>query len=233
MKNLLVILAFIGLTFGGLAQEGSQSFAAPDYKAIEKAVADPNGDCHYPTLLQRFNSGDTSLTEVQLQHLYYGTIYQESYHPYRSGDWYDEYRAAKDSAEEYPEALKRALSAAEKGVREAPVSLRARRCYAYCCYDLYGRDDVRTRIAVVQFYQLIDIILHSGRGLSSEEAWHVISVSDEYVVLSELGLQPQGQSLVGNCDRFQVSSEEYDVEEVYFNTLPSLIYLEKMYNDKK
>ena len=44
---------------------------------------------------------------------------------------------------------------------------------------------------------LVESVLRSGRGDSAESPWIVISVPEEYAVLRALGMQSQGQSLLG------------------------------------
>lgn len=73
------------------------------------------------------------------------------------------------------------------------------------------------------FQGLIDSIRNSGDGKSTKTAWVIISVHEEYVMLSVLGYRPSEQSLVNEKGHF------YDVMKVkkiddgsdqtfYFNT---------------
>ncbi len=69
------------------------------------------------------------------------------------------------------------------------------------------------------FAGLIESILASGDGKSSETAYVTISVSEEYVLLSYLGLKLKSQGLVPNPprDRFVVEDEDRKEWVIWFN----------------
>jgi hypothetical protein len=70
------------------------------------------------------------------------------------------------------------------------------------------------------FCGLIDSICDSGDGKSTEKAWVVIDVHEEYVVLRALGFRPSEQSLVNkdghSFDVTKVKSMNDRTEETFY-----------------
>jgi len=69
-------------------------------------------------------------------------------------------------------------------------------------------------IYMAQFYGLLSSITSSGDGRSAETAYKVISVSEEYFLLRDIGAKLKQQSLVGSCDVMVV--DQRGKEKVYY-----------------
>jgi len=177
---------------------------------IADAQAKPS---EYATLLAALKAGDTNID--------YGKLRLS---------WVDspEYKLAKDTTEEdkamfaaldqknYAEALKNA----EAVLASEYVNMDAH-FVAYAANSVLGAADKATFHRTV-FRGLVDSILHSGDGKSTEKAWVVINTHEEYVVFRVLGYRPGEQSLMNKdghaYDVMKVKSLEDGTEATfYFN----------------
>ena len=70
-----VLLLFAGLSL--TAQQKDKSFLNIDYKAMEKFAKDQTED--FTALVNRFNSGDTTLTDMEVAKIYYGSYFSPDY----------------------------------------------------------------------------------------------------------------------------------------------------------
>ncbi|MBK6263397.1 DUF4919 domain-containing protein, partial [Marivirga sp. S37H4] len=85
-----------------------------------------------------------------------------------------------------------------------------------------------------RFRALRKLIVYSGNGLSTETAFKVIYVSDEYNILYDYFeiSKIHDQTLVGFCDKFVVEpSEYYNASEVFFDISRKLIRQEELLNE--
>jgi hypothetical protein len=79
------------------------------------------------------------------------------------------------------------------------------------------------------------VIVYSGNGLTSETAFKVIYVSDEYDILYDYFEIPkiQRQILEGSCDKFDITpSDYYKVKVVYFDISRKLIRQQQLTENK-
>ena len=82
MKRLYILLMLI-LPFALYAGEEELGYVIPDFDAIEKDVNEPSSHYYYPKLFKRFCDGDTTMTPVELERVYYGFSFQEDFEAYR------------------------------------------------------------------------------------------------------------------------------------------------------
>lgn len=166
---------------------------------LPSSVAALDQPSEYATLLASLKAGKTDIDYARLR-----ISYMDS----------PEYKAAKDVSDsetamidalnkkDYPAALKNAgivLDSSYVNMDAHFVAMAANR-------ELGAKDKQEFHSAV--FRGLIKSILDSGDGKSTEKAWVVINVAEEYVVLRVLGFAPNGQSLV------QKDGHSYDVMKV-------------------
>src|SRR5437868_5024379 len=67
------------LTTLALLLTSSFLFAQVNYEEIKRKTADPKSEFHYPKLLERFKSSDSTLTKEHFNALYYGAVFLPSY----------------------------------------------------------------------------------------------------------------------------------------------------------
>jgi len=214
MKNTLLLLAVLLLTASKIkAQE--QPFKAPNYELIKKEIQDKASSFYYPKLMERLAVNDTLLNKEDYNHLYFGYVFDPKYNVfYKSPDeekLSEYYRSEKLDEKDYDKIIK----LAEHAITVYPFDLRPMNYLAYI-YHLKG-DEVNAKKVAIRFNNILGTILSSGNGLKCETGFHVISVSDEYVLLNMLKLKRESQSLVGNCDYMSLEKGKYKMDGIYFN----------------
>ncbi|MGD0893490.1 MAG: DUF4919 domain-containing protein [Terracidiphilus sp.] len=182
-------------------------FALPFFVAAQDSPVD------YATLLAKLKAGDTNIDYGRLRLSYVDS---------------PEYKQAKDvsksekamipaiNAKEYKEALKDA----EVVLANDYVNMDAHFVAFIANRELGATDKADFHRTV--FRGLVDSIIHPGDGKSTEKAWVVINVDEEYVILRVLGFRPSGQSLINkdghSYDEMKVKNVEDGTEQTfYFN----------------
>ena len=170
----------------------------------------PAAESDYAKLLAVLKSGNTHIDYQQLRF-----DYMES----------PEYKQAKDttaSEKAMVQAMNakdyaKALASAEEVMAGEYVNIDAHYA-AYQASKALGQTDKAEFYRAV-FRGLVQSIFDSGDGAKPESAWVVISVHEEYVVLSILGMKPGTQSVVHkgghSYDEMKVKDEK-DVEHTYY-----------------
>lgn len=222
LRHIILAVALAATSLGACAAGPSSARAAlgkPDLEAIHAATTDEHSQYYYPTLLRAFLRNDTTMTNVEYQYFYYGTLFQEDFDPYR-----------KPSDPERLEALaplfsKHDLSPAERqsvldyttqAVEEDPVNLRQlnNRIFAY---EQKGSTNL-ARIWQNKLNHLLLVIAASGTGADMENAWIVVSPQHEYDFLNLKGIKAtQHRYEPPHYDYIEVEHADKQPAGYYFN----------------
>jgi hypothetical protein len=174
-------------------------FAILLFASLPQFIYAQNEPLDYTTQLASLKAGDTAID--------YGRLRLS---------WVDspEYKLAKDTKKEedamnaaleqknYAEALKNA----EIVLASEYVNMDAHFAASVANRELGQPDQAEFHKTV--FRGLVNSIVNSGDGKSTDKAWVVINTHEEYVVLRVLGYKPGGQSLV------RKDGHAYDVMKV-------------------
>lgn len=215
--------AFLLLIFISVfSQTKAQDELKINYSEIKEKIENPNSPNYYPKLLKRYNDFDElKLEEYAL--IYYGFTFQERYLKNQP----EENELSRLEKDEKFEEL---ISACEKYLSINPVSLKANELMAYSLYKL-NKPEAEWRKFQDRYRALRKVIVYSGNGLTCETAFKVISVSDEYDILyTYFDVETiKKQSLVGLCDKFEISPTEYYRSDIiYFDISQKLIQSENL-----
>ncbi|WP_298473213.1 DUF4919 domain-containing protein [uncultured Maribacter sp.] len=223
-KIVLVILSLYGLQL----HSQDWNFEKPDYKAIEKNIAEQSSNLFYPNLMDRFLKADSTLTLKEKRHLYYGYSFQENYSPYSRSDFADSLRVILQLKTHDILAFKKIITFGDSVLVKNPFALRT---LNYQLYALDKTDNIRGyRKKMKQFNMIIDALLSSGNGTTKEESFYVIYTSHEYDLLNILGLTFGGsQSLIEHYDYLELAEGETKIKGLYFDVTPCLNYMSKIY----
>ncbi|MBD1428955.1 DUF4919 domain-containing protein [Sphingobacterium litopenaei] len=214
-----LLLIFISV----FSQANAQNELTINYSEIKEKIENQNSPNYYPTILKRYNNFDKKLTLEEYALLYYGFTFQENYLKNQS----EEIELSKLEKEGKYEEL---ISACEKYLLINPVSLKANDLMAYSLYKL-NKPESEWRKFQERYRALRKVIVYSGNGLTCETAFKVISVSDEYdVIYTYFDVENiKKQSLVGLCDKFEISpTEYYHSDIIYFDISQKLIRSENL-----
>lgn len=224
-KYFLILITVLGVSLPTF----SQQIFDLDMEDVKSKTTDSLSYLYHPYLLERFMSFDTTLTNEDYKYLYYGYVYTDMYNPYgiheEEDEFYDLY---------YDKEYERAIEIGNKMFIQDPVNTKVL-FKMLVCHHQQGNSELANNYAML-YYGLLTVIYFSGDGISEETAFKVINVSDEYEILSELGLQSAGQALIGNCDRLSIDQESQEVEkdqkkikELYFDVSLPFEYLNKQF----
>lgn len=219
MKKTLIIavlLLFTGLSL--TAQQKDKSFLNIDYKAMEKFAKNQTKD--FTALINRFNSGDTTLTDMEVAKIYYGSYFSPDY-------------SYKDASSELRDMIKSksygpALEQCKKELEKSPCSLDLL-LKAYNCANHINESNA---LYSTQIEQIVSVILSSGDGRSEKTAFKVLEISDEYCIIYGIfGLNLKQQALVGHCDQMTVYEDEAPDEtfDIYFDVSLHLAHLDELF----
>ena len=211
-----VLLLFAGLSL--TAQRNDKSFLDIDYNAMEKFAKNQTED--FTALVNRFNSGDTTLTDMEVAKIYYGSYFSPEY-------------SYKDASSELRDLMKSgsygpAVEQCKKELEKSPCSLDLL-LKAYTCANHLGKSNV---LYSIQIEQIVGVILSSGDGRTEKTAFKVLEVSDEYCIIYGIfGLNLTQQALVGHCDRMTVYEDEAPDEtfDIYFDVSLHLAHLDELF----
>lgn len=210
MKQLIQCFFFLFFSVSvGIAQN-----AIPvDYDAIEENISNENSNFYYPTLLARFEQGDSTLQVEDLRHLYYGFTFQDAYRPYDQNPLNTEIAQimAGMTTEDVPVLQKLATNYLEQD----PFSLKM--IYYLMNFNTMGESEIDNTVLQQQFDGIVEAILSSGNGQTIETAYTVNHPSDEYMVLRSLNLQPVENKVETTYDYFQLAENSAGIEEIYFD----------------
>ena len=226
MKGIFICFVILISIRFGIAQV--DTFYSPDFKAIELATKDSTSSFFYKSLLDRFYQSDTTFTIEEKRALYYGAAFQDSYNPYGPSPYIDSLKVyyTKDSLTKYDYLAFYDL--ADSVLLLDPFNIKMLN-YQLNILDVIGSDSTTFFNKLVQFLLPVDAILSSGDGVTQETAYYVTHVDHEYAIIEVLGFTFGGaQSLMGDCDKLTLETNEFDIEAFYFNVATSLNYLNKI-----
>ncbi|MEG1573901.1 MAG: DUF4919 domain-containing protein [Bacteroidales bacterium] len=213
--RIIFIYLFLSAFTLSFAQKGS--FSVPNFREIEADVKDFDSQFYYPSLTKKLAAVDTTMTTSELEHLYYGYIFQEDYDPYRDIKYHTKnidtlYIKEKHTPAECDTIIKYAKSV----LADFPFEFRQMKLMAYA-YKNKG-DEQKSELWTTLTRQFLNIILRTGDGLSPESAWYVISSIHEYDIIYWLGLIPSGYTFVEPMyDFIDVNGSSDKIDGYYFN----------------
>lgn len=212
MKRTLASIALILFSINAIAQ----SFLAPNYEDIKKKTKDPNSVYYYPTLLRRYKANDTTLQKDEYKYLYYGYNYN------KDTSMVDESVTKRMDTLMRQDSLnlgekKEAIKLARLIIDKEPFELKKINLLHNVYYDL--GDTITSELYLYKLRGIIRTILSSGNGKTQQTAYHVIDVSDEYVILSVFGYRSAGQTLLYDppCDKLKLMPNKDNVEYMFFD----------------
>jgi hypothetical protein len=211
------MLTLLVLPFTSFCQD---KFVKPDYKKIEKEIADKKSKFYYPPLLERFQKNDSSLSVEEYSYLYYGYFFNKNYSSLGMiGDdkLNDEIKnlerngASNEDIARLVKLYEQRLSSGNPFDLETLVSL-------YGAYD-HLKNETGKRHYDLKLQGITNAIMATGDGKTEATAMHILSVSDEYAMVSILGYKSTGtQSLTQHtCDYLEIANNDDGLKGIYFD----------------
>ncbi len=215
-KKLFIILTIL-FVFSNLAISQDQEIRPIKFKKLKKEIRKQRSPFYYPVLFQRYLDLDTSLTSEDFRYLYYGFTFQDAYSPYGITTLQDTLISYLSHQELIRADYEVAARIGGQLLRESPFRLRETFITAVA-YEMAG-DGKMSSIYFSFFEKQVDAIMSSGDGLSTNTAFVVIYIRDEYEMLEVLGFKfGEGQALLaGDYDMLELEENPYGVEALYFD----------------
>ena len=216
MKRILFatfsLLAAIALYATSSWQDAAPNSMRVDYDAIKKFVNDKPTE--YQDLFERFVSADTTLTLEEVAIVYYGNRVKPLIYPGGNPEARNYSVRKLNSEEKWIEALE----ASDAKNLVVPTELRTQWDGTVAAYSI--KDQWRLLPYFIRYRQLVNVIIASGDGKSTETAFKVVNVDDESVVMIQsLGITSIGtQALiyVNNVPFDKITAKAGDEERTIF-----------------
>ncbi|MCD6011394.1 MAG: hypothetical protein K0Q79_1256 [Flavipsychrobacter sp.] len=213
-----LLLALV-LCFGSAVYaQNKKGFEKPDYKNIERITKDKSSPSYYPKLMKRYEANDVTLTADDHRLLYYGFFFQPGYRPSGSSSKYNDSLKAIFKKQDITDADRRnAIRYTLDDLKTSPFSLKD----IYRLYNLYElfKDEKNTAIYLYKLEKLAQAISSTGDAMTDTTGLHILSIEDEYTVISLLGYEFSGsQSRTPNgCEYLLLRKNEDGIEGLYFD----------------
>jgi len=216
IKKLLLIFTCI-FCLGGIIFSQDDNIEPLKLKKLKKEIRKKKSPFYYPRLFDRYVKQDTSLTIEEFKYLYYGFTFQKGYSPYGTPALQDSLISYLSREELLRAEYEVAARIGGELLQESPFRLRETFITAVS-YEMAG--NLRMSSAYFDFYQKqVDAIMSTGDGLSTNSAFVVIYIQDEYEIIEVLGFKFGGNQylLNGNFDMIELQENPYGVDALYFD----------------
>jgi len=208
----------------------AQKVSNINFDEVKALIQDSTSATWYPTLVDRIQKLDTTLTANDYNLLYYGNVFADCYSPYGESKKQEKFLKLYGKTE-YDKAIKIGQSVIE----ENPVNLKIL-FKMLVCYNQQG-DKATAKLYARAYFGLLDAIYRSGDGKSVETAYVVGTVSDEYEMLADMELRITSQSLIGHTDllkidmKSQKGKKKDKIKELYFDVSKPFEHLAKAFKN--
>lgn len=159
----------------------------PDNDNILKAIINSESPYYYPSLMMRYEVGDTTLTLDDYHYLYYGYAYQDSYKPLESIPAEDKLLMLLEAGEPTEGGAYELIDYAKEVMKYDPFSPKNINFLTYA-YMTVG-DEENARINADRFGKILTTIESSGTGLRENSPWHVLWFSHATDVIGSRDLK--------------------------------------------
>ena len=185
-----------------------------DFKKILEQSQDKTSDYYYPTLLDRFNKNDSTLTDMEVLALQIGFTADQNYKPYQTTSTEREIKSLIGQ-KKYEDAL----AACNKFLKTNPVNFTALMEKSFS-YMKLGKDSIEFHKA--KFMKLLNSVMASGKG-TYENPYFVLSPIDGQTLITHIfggsiGTMGSGDDPNGYfVDILEMNREGKDPVTLYFN----------------
>ena len=181
---------------------------APDNDDIFEQTLNHESPYYYPSLMLRYRSGDTTLTEREYYYLYYGYAFSDDYRPLMPISAEDRVLMAFEKAHGDPsyDNMRDIVRYAEEVMRFDPFSPTNLNFLAYA-YGAMG-DTLNERINYDRLTKVLAVIGDSGTGLTEKSPMHVLRFSHAADVLGTLGLSVVKRLVVSRTTEYITVANE-------------------------
>jgi len=190
--------------------------------SIFAQTKDSNSVTFYPKLANRFVNNDTTLTQNDYLLLYYGFAYQKAYSPLSSNtDTLNKLHKINENS--------KIVVFCDSILKSNPTNLIALFFKRNAVHSLYGDNEQYITIKY-KLEKLLNAILATGDGKSTESGIYVTNVRDEYFLMEHVFnvWDIRSQQLIDYCDVFNTQTNNGD-KQIVFNADIILNYWSRIF----
>lgn len=217
MKKMIVKYLFALGAICALGAEFVSAQRTPDNGAISAAISDVSSPYYYPSLMLRYENGDTTLTLDDYHYLYYGFAFQDRYKPTDPVRGTDEILAVfeRNNNPGKEEALE-IIRYAKQVMEQDPFSLNNINYLTYA-YGVIG-DTINERINADRFEKIYSTIESSGKGTAEKSPWHILWFSHANDLLATKGFEVDKRTIVSRSTEYiEVKKNDMGAKGFYFD----------------
>lgn len=189
-----------------------------DLERVEAAIAVPSSPYFYPTLVEKYNKNDSTLTLEDYRYLYYGYAFSSNYEPYKSSPY-------ADSVANVILADRRIITAASspkliyyigKILEKEPFNIEFLNMMSY----VNGKmgDETSARIYSNKLNMVLQAVFSSGTGVVKENPWYILYRSDVMSIMSILGVEVSKRAYITkSVEYYRLTEKLGDIKAFYFD----------------
>lgn len=218
MRNTIVKIILFAL---GVAMPlVSTAQRIPDDRSIFEEIINSESPYYYPSLMIRYNAGDTTLTADDYYYLYYGFPFADNYRPLRPIPAEDKVLDVFSRAQDSPtyEDMLDIIRYATETMKDDPFGPRNLNFLVYA-YGAIG-DTINERINYEKMTKVLSTIESSGTGKTEKSPMYVIRLSHASDVLASYGFSVVKRLIVSRTTEY-VTVEDNEGKQLpkgyYFN----------------
>jgi hypothetical protein len=217
MKTLLFLRFAVLIVLAGHVDAIAQDLPACDFEKWTHLVNDSSSHYRYASLLPRFLQDDSTLSDDDLVLLCHGYTLLPGYAPLAQSMSEDSLYKMNNA-----NAYSSTLASGSAYLTTNPVSIRGHLAMVVASRELGRSEDFRRY--QFRLIRLVRAVLSTGSGKSIDSAIAVVNASDEYTLLSYLGLRSSKQSLLYGkkgkvYDKLEVAplDDSSDKRDIFFD----------------
>jgi len=212
LRVYLLLLLFVSVSVNGQVSRQKP----PKCKTVKKTISRENSATYYPKLLKRFLESDKTLTLKDKRFLYYGFVFQEEFKTDRNKLYKDSLRIFFTMENLTDLDAENIIHFSDSILAVNPFNLRALNYREYA-FEHTGEKD-RIKNVIFRINAVLEAILSSGHGLSTDFPFYVIRESDEYAVIDALGFYFGGdhKKVKDKYDYLSVTKNDKGIDGFYF-----------------
>ena len=169
---LAILVLFINISFGQTEL---------NLKEIEKLTKDSTSEYFYSTLISEFNNNPKLFKSEKAKFIYYGRLFTNGYKIFQLTANDKQFNNLLSKGK-----YKNAIPFGEKILQDIPANIEIISKLQLCYEKANMKEKADT--AFTKLNILLNTVLQSGTGQSSNEAFKVVAVGDEYSIMALLGL---------------------------------------------
>ncbi|GGF34652.1 DUF4919 domain-containing protein [Echinicola rosea] len=219
----VVIFCFVFL-YGQVCEAQYWDFEKPDYEKIAEAIKDEASLMHYPPLLERYQRADSTLSLIEMRHLYYGFVFHPAYTTDEPVKVKDSLDAVLRKEVHHDEDLKQIVRLGSRILEKNPFDLKVMNYQLYAVEQL--KDTVGVKKITFKMDMIFETLLSSGDGATKETAFFVIDPAHELILMETLGLRSgDKRQAIGKYDFLELAANDIGLEGLYFDLSPQRNFL--------